>query len=92
MEPPVEPDRGTDQREVCEGLREVAEQLAARADLLRVQPEVVCVSIFSNASPPSTGRQLAVTPVAKLLGEPWMRRSPTELGSGFGRDGSLIEQ
>jgi uncharacterized membrane protein YccC len=34
---------GADQRQVGEGLREVAERVAGRADLLRVEPEVVRV-------------------------------------------------
>src|SRR5262249_31572354 len=40
---PIEVDRGADQRQVGERLREVPEQLAARADLLGVEAEVVRV-------------------------------------------------
>src|SRR5947209_8880182 len=39
----VEVHRGADQREVTERLREVADLLTCRPDLLRVQPEVVAV-------------------------------------------------
>ena len=39
---------GADQRQVREGLGEVAELLTRRPDLLGVQPDVVCVSAFSR--------------------------------------------
>src|SRR5438477_3840404 len=42
-EPPVEIERGADQREVREGLREVAEVLRLRAQLLAVESQVVGV-------------------------------------------------
>src|SRR5260370_21484809 len=35
---------GADQRQMCECLWEVAEVLPARTDLLRVKPQMVCVS------------------------------------------------
>src|SRR5205809_2570830 len=43
-EPPVEIERGADQREVREGLREVAEVLRLRAELLAVESQVVGVA------------------------------------------------
>jgi hypothetical protein len=54
----VEADGGADEREMREGLREVAEELAARSDLLGVEPEMVRVGVrlFEDEAntPPTT--------------------------------------
>src|SRR3954453_22024228 len=50
---PVERDRGVDECQVCEGLREVANLLAGERDLLGVQPKVVGVGQHLLESHPS---------------------------------------
>ena len=48
----VQIEGGADQRQMGEGLREVAKLLTRRPDLLRVQPQVVCIAehLFEDQS------------------------------------------
>src|ERR1700750_3145802 len=62
----VEVDRGADQRQVAEGLREVAELLAGAADLLGEQAQVVSVGVHllehqpGLLQPPGPGQRVHV--------------------------------